>query len=154
MPILAYAVNMTVNASTGFTPFEMDTGYNSNSPIDMLFARKPMELDIDTFEKSAKEHLVHVQRVKELYVMASAIANDAREVVMNRLNSSTGVKPKFEVNEKVGVYVPGVPSKDSAWKQKHLLHWRFATVIERVSHTTYIVKDRRGRTFQRSIARS
>ena len=84
--------------------------------------------------------------------MASAIANDAREVVMNRLNSSKGVKPKFEVNDKVVVYVPVVPSKDSAWKQKHLLHWRFATVIERISHTTYKVKDRGGRTFQRSIA--
>jgi hypothetical protein len=160
IPALAYAVNMSVNSATGFSPFELDCGYQPPSLHDVVFQELPVEVqDLlpQNYEYSEEDFAAYQARTRALHEIAAKYAEAARMVEMENLNSEHGPTVTFEPGERVIVYTPPSPDKagddDSpSWKIKHRLHWRRAKVLRRVSTTTYILEDEKGKKIQRSVA--
>ena len=155
---VAYAANMSTNSSTGFSPFELDCGYQPSSTADLMFQDRPVpELDERVLYKTTAEQKQWVERVKSMHEIARRYDSASKEATKNRLNNDSGTKRSFTMGEKVIAYVPVQPKKktkpdESVWKTKHMLHWRRATVVKTISNTTYVVRDAKGTDFQRHVS--
>jgi hypothetical protein len=155
---VAYAANMSTNSSTGFSPFELDCGYQPSSTADLMFQDRPVpELDERVLYKTTAEQKQWLERVKSMHEIARRYDSASKEATKNRLNNDSGTKRSFTMGEKVIAYVPVQPKKktkpdESVWKTKHMLHWRRATVVKKISNTTYVVRDTKGTDFQRHVS--
>jgi hypothetical protein len=157
IPALAYAVNMSVNTATGFSPFELDCGYQPPSLHDVEFQELPVEVqDLlpQNYKYSDEQFAAYQARTQALLDIAAKHAEAARMVEMEYLNNDQGPKVTFEVGERVIVYAPSSASSEGSqkWKPKHRLQWRRATVLKKLSNTTYVLKDEEGKSIQRSVA--
>ena len=170
IPHLAFAVNMSVNSTNGFTPFELDCGYQPITPFDIKFQGKPTVEDLDPakFLKTKVEVEITKERMQALYEIANRYAEAARMTELESLNKPSGRKITFSKGEKVIIYAPAQQSRrsraedseesddsdetTSVWKPKHSLSWRRAEILEKISNTTYSVKCDNGRILQRSVA--
>ena len=160
IPALAYAVNMSVNSATGFSPFELDCGYQPPSLHDVAFQELPVEVqDLlpQTYQYSKDEFAAYQARTQALHEIAARYADAARMVEMENLNSEHGPTVTFEPEEKVIIYAPpGQERKANEnsfnWKSKHRLQWKRAKVLKKLSKTTYLLEDESGKKVQRSVA--
>ncbi len=156
LPKLAYAVNMCVNTTTNYTPFELDTGYTPDAPGDIIFIDEPSQEDVNVDELAAREHEHHntIKRVKELHYLAKAYADAARMVTMEKLNREGGPKVVYKPGDKVAAYIPPPASQNdkNPWKTKHRLAWRKGTILERKGNTTYQVQLDEGTTILRNVS--
>lgn len=152
----AYAANMCENSSTGFSPFELDCGFQPSAPADLMFQSQPIPtFETETFAKTSQEQKEWIQRIKDMHKIARDCDQLAKEISIQRLINPNRSPTRFEAGDRVLMYIPPQPQKgENAWKSKHISHWRRATVIKPTSDsgTTYLVKDGKGRTFTRSIS--
>lgn len=152
----AYAANMCENSSTGFSPFELDCGFQPSAPADLMFQSQPIPtFETETFAKTSQEQKEWIQRIKDIHKIAKECDQFSKEISIQRLNNPNRSATRFKAGDRVLMYIPPQPQKgENAWKAKHISHWRRATVIEATSAsgTTYLVKDGKGKTFTRSIS--
>ena len=151
----AYAHNMCVNSSTGFSPFELDCGYQPSSTADLMFQGKPLPVfETETFARTPDEQKQLVQRVKDMHKIAREMDRLSKEISIQRLNNPKISTQEFQPGDKVMFYVhaPSSQSGQGKWKAKHLTHWRRGTITSKLSSSTYEVVDDKSQTFLRSIA--
>ena len=166
---VAYAANSTVNATTGFSPFELECGFTPNTPADLLFIEPPRERSAQ-LEAWAGEPEIYRGIVDgiRLYHDIARKYSEAKKLEMNkRLNRSGKGRQTFDIGDPVVVYVPasneslkaktkkgnGKKAPDMGWKPKHGLDWKYGTVVAKQGETTYVVKERFGtRRYTRSIS--
>ena len=150
----AYAANMCENSSTGFSAFQLDCGFQPSAPADLMFQGHPIPtFDTETFVKTTQEQKEWLQRIKDIHKIARECDLSAKEISIQRLNNPKRASVILTPGDKVLMYIPAQPKKgENAWKAKHLTHWRRATVIEKKSSSTYLVKDAKGKSFIRSIS--
>ena len=166
MPKVAYAVNSTVNSTTGFSPFELECGFKPCAPADLLFMQPPRDrvAQLEAWSADPEVYRGVVDNIR-LYHSIAKKYSEAKKLEMNkRLNSSGKKVQTFDVGDQVVVYVPAAvasaktkkgnaASPDTSWKPKHSLNWKYGTVVRKVSATTYVVKERYGtKTYTRSIS--
>ena len=157
-----YANNLCTNTSTGFSPFELDCGFQPSTAGDLMFQQSPSApMDTQAFMKTEEEQLKWVQRVQAMHEMARRCNHASKEITLQRLNKNKKEKRIFEVGDRVLLYVPRQSKKLSqkekeegkqSWKSKHLTHWRRGTIKKKLSSATYEVKDMKGTTFIRSVS--
>ena len=153
----AYAQNMCVSSSTGFSPFELDCGFQPSSTADLIFQGKPLPVfETEMFAKTPEEQIQLMQRVKDMHKIAQETDRLSKEITIQRLNKLKNKPLEFVPGEKVLMYVRITPTKNgdakSPWKSKHLTHWRRGTITKKLSSSTYEVIDIKGQTFVRSVA--
>lgn len=154
---VAYAQNMCVNSSTGFSPFELDCGFQPSSTADLIFQGKPLPVfETEMFAKTPEEQMQLMQRIKDMHKIAQETDKLSKEITIQRLNNQNSKALDYIPGEKVLMYVRASPAKsgeaNSPWKSKHLTHWRRGTVMKKLSSSTYEVIDTKGQTFIRSVA--
>ena len=153
----AYAQNMCVSSSTGFSPFELDCGFQPSSTADLIFQGNPLPVfETEMFAKTPEEQIQLMQRVKDMHKIAQETDRLSKEITIQRLNKLKNKPLEFVPGEKVLMYVRITPTKNgdakSPWKSKHLTHWRRGTITKKLSSSTYEVIDIKGQTFVRSVA--
>jgi hypothetical protein len=159
IPALAYAVNMSVNSATGFSPFELDCGYQPPSLHDVAFQDLPVEVqDLlpQKFQFSENEFTAYRERTQALHEIAAKYADAARMEEMEYLNKEHGPTVTFKPGEHVIFYAPPGPERKSddsslSWKSKHRLHWKRAKVLKKLSSTTYLLEDESKKQVQRNV---
>jgi hypothetical protein len=159
---VAYANNLATNTSTGFSPFELDCGFQPSTAGDLMFQQNPSApMDAEIFLKTEAEQLEWVKRVQAMHEIARRCNHASKEITIQRLNKAKGNKRSFEQGEKILLYVPkqskrlSKEEKDNgrqSWKSKHLTHWRRGEIVKKLSSATYEVKDTNGTTFVRSVS--
>ena len=158
---IAYAVNSTVNATTGFSPFELECGVQPNSPGDLLFIKPPDEqrTDLSDWKREPTIYTGVVENVRLYHDIAKKYSEAKKLEYTNKLNSSGTVRT-YEVGEPVVVYVPASSEyykskgKDGQnWKPKHCLEWKFGKVVEKLSNSRYVIQERYGtRKYTRQVS--
>ena len=165
MPKVAYAVNSTVNSTTGFSPFELECGQQPCAPADLLFLKPPKKKEM-VFENWSAEPEVYRGIVDgiRLYHDIAEKYSKAKKLEMNRRLNSKGKGIKtYDVGDPVVVYVPTANENatkkgkaadtDMGWKSKHRLNWKYGTIVEKTGATTYVVQERYGtRRYTRSVS--
>ena len=149
---LQLAVNTTVNANTGLSPYEIERGMEAPSVLDMKLTAVPKVLALNEFEDGGAR--IHADVLKSTAIFREAAYRHscaARMSANAKLNEKCFRRVDYKVGDPVVVHViPGNESDD--WKKKHQIHWRLATVVRKVSDSVYEVKDLTGHIFQRSVA--
>ena len=152
----AYANNMCANSSTGFSPFELDCGYQPSSTADLMFQGKPLPaFETEMYTRTSEEQKHFVQRVNDLHKIALETDRLSKEITIQKLNNPNRKAQEFKAGDRILFYVPKTPQKvegESTWKAKHLTHWRRGTVIRKASTSTYELTDASKKTFFRSIS--
>ena len=111
---VAYASNMSTNTSTGFSPFELDCGYQPSSSADLVFQDKPVPLlDTQMFYKTTQEQKDWLKRVQSLHELANRYNSAQKEITKERLNRPSGPMTTFKAGEDVIFYVPVQPKPNS-----------------------------------------
>ena len=159
---VAYANNMCTNTSTSFSPFELDCGFQPSTAADLMFIQSPSApMDSEAFMKTADEQKEWVKRVQAMHEIARKCNHAAKEITIQRLNTTKKKTTILSKGDRILMYVPQQAEKLSqeekeqgkqSWKAKHLTHWRRGTVVKKLSSATYEVKDINGTTFVRSIS--
>jgi len=149
---IAYAVNSTINATTGFSPFELECGVQPNSPGDLLFLKPPSDdhTDLSDWRQEPTTYQGVVENVR-LYHDIAKKYSEAKKLEYTKKLNSTGTTRIYEVGDPVIVYVPASseyykPKEKDAikWKPKHCLEWKFGKVVEKLSNARYIIQERYG----------
>lgn len=152
----AYANNMCANSSTGFSPFELDCGYQPSSTADLMFQGNPLPVfETEMYTRTSEEQKQFVQRVNDLHKIALETDRLSKEITIQKLNNPNRKAQEFNPGDRILFYVPKTSQKvngESTWKSKHLTHWRRGTVIRKASTSTYELMDASKKTFFRSIS--
>ena len=141
---LECAVNSSINATTGHTPFELECGLNPNTPADLMFVEIPSDepKDIRNWDLKPSMYQSIIADVNKLRTIAQRYEDDTKAVQQERLNKLHGPIREFAVNDPVIVYVPVKP--DDEWRSKHTIQWKFGIITERIGRTHYKVRERNG----------
>lgn len=160
---VAYASNMSVNSSTGFSAFELECGFQPSMPGDLKFQDKFVTIqDTDLVGRTTEQQIQFVERVKSLHLVAAECDKAAKEVTKQKLNNPKGFKQIFNPGDKVLFYVATTANQkddqkkaeEKNWKQKHVVQWRRGTIIKKCSghSSTYEIISKEGVTYIRSVA--
>jgi hypothetical protein len=138
----AFAHNTAVHSSIGCSPFEVGHGVEARTFTSAMALRSPN----DEFVPSDAEVAGYYGRIKqsaaELRELAATTMTMAASDSNARLNRR-GNATEYAVGDRVSIYFPA-NGVNSEWKQKHMLQWRGPLVItERISPTTYAMRDPR-----------
>jgi hypothetical protein len=163
IPRIEFAINTTVNSSTGFSPFQLENGVEPLLPMDLDKVSPEASLRPATKQQCEGLYADLTTSMKLYREVAEKNSTKARQESARRLNA-TGTKKEYKVGDKVMIYMPPKADNDvggkselephaQRWKAKHKPQWRGpCTVMERLSNATYKLKeDATGTIFQRSV---
>ena len=149
-PRLEFAFNTVKCETTGFTPFELDSGMPARTVTSSIAAPPTKQLAND--KDKAIGIYGQIRDTAALYhrlaVEATDRAKDSQLATLNRSNK----KPKeFQIGQRVAIYLPGRDIAD--WRPKHTQNWAGpCKVTARESTTVYEVEELSSeKTFRRHV---
>ena len=150
LPKLELACAAAHHSSLGMSPYKFETGTDPVLPFDAAFVELPEE---PVWEDTPQPGMFSdiSKSVRFYREIANRHAAIRAMCTKERLNSGKSPLISFEIGDPVVIYVPR--RGEDGWKQKHVIQWRRAFVVEKLSRTFYkSAEERTGHTFERHLS--
>lgn len=140
---IAFAHNVTIKATTGLSPFEIEHGAPGRTPESAALVDDPPPQGNPMPAASRTDGVFsRLTANTALYKKIATRNSAARRMEANaRLNRAGGEPIVYAVGDHVAAYVPTFPRPQDNWRSKHVLQWRGpCVVVSRNSLTSYTVR--------------